>query len=94
MHAYAWIALHERWFEHRLVSEREVETEATVFVDEPWLVVTDSVITRYESLADAVDAIDGGDHERLVEEFAGKGSRVDLMPRAYQGGLPGLGRRR
>jgi len=94
MHAYAWIALHGRWFDHQLVPEREVEPEGIVFVDEPWLVATDGVLTRYESLADAVDAIDCGSHERGVEAFVGKGGRTDLLSRAYQGGLPGLGRRR
>lgn len=94
MHAYAWIAIHRRWFEHHLEPARDVEPEGTVFVDEPWLVVTAFVVVRYESLAAAVDAIDGGHHERAVERFEGKGSRVDLMSRAYQGGLPGLGRRR
>ena len=94
MHAYAWIAVHGRWFEHHLVPAREVEAEDTVFVDEPWLVYTDWVVTRYDNLSDAVDAIDCGQHELAVERFEGKGGRTDLLSRAYQGGLPSLGRRR
>jgi hypothetical protein len=94
MHAYAWIALHGRWFEHDLVTERKPEPDGVVFIDEPWVVFTGAVVTRYANLTDALDAIDCGDHERFVEAFVGKGSRTDLLSRAYQGGLPGLGRRR
>jgi hypothetical protein len=94
MHAYAWIALHGLWYAHHLAPARSCRPDAVVYVDEPWLVFTDGLVARYETLAAAFEAIDSGEHEWMVRRYAGHRSRVDLMSRAYHGGLPGLGRHR